>query len=200
MSWKRTEESELSFARDLPLTQQAIRFAAEQHATQRRDGDGAEFMVHPVEVAAIVRGLGYDDDVVAAAVLHDVLEDTDAERRDLETRFGRRVADLVAVVSDDPSIDDEDERRADLREQVSHGGPDALAVFAADKISKVRELRMLMAGGMTEDAAESKHHHYRESLAMLERQGTHERLLDELRFELETLESLPPQARSASAP
>ena len=72
-------------------------------------------------------------------------------------------------------------------------------MFAADKISKVRELRMLMAGGIDEKAAEAKHRHYRASLRMLERRGTHERLLDVLRFELEALESLPPRTRSITA-
>lgn len=194
MSPQATPDPELSFARDLPLTQAAISFAAEQHGAQRRDGDGAEFLAHPVEVAALLKRSGYGDEVVAAAVLHDVLEDTDAEAPDLEARFGRRVSELVAFVSDDPSIGDEEQRRAELRERISHGDADALAVFAADKVSKVRELRMLIAGGADQATTDAKHRHYRKSLEMLERRGRDQRLLELLRFELEALESLPPQA------
>jgi GTP diphosphokinase / guanosine-3',5'-bis(diphosphate) 3'-diphosphatase len=80
----------------------------------------------------------YLDNVVAAAVLHDVLEDTDAERSDLRARFGPEVAELVALVSDDPTISDEEQRKDEVRERVRRAGGHALAVDAADKVSKVR--------------------------------------------------------------
>jgi (p)ppGpp synthase/HD superfamily hydrolase len=192
-------EPRLSFARDLPLTQKAIAFASERHRSQRRDGDGAEFIAHPVEVAALLERSGYPDYVVAAAVLHDVLEDTDAQRPDLDARFGARVAELVALVSDDPSIEDEESQKDDVRRRVSRGGHLGQAVYAADKVSKVRELRMLMAGGLSRDAADIKLHRYRKSLSMLERELDDERLLDLLRFELEALESLPPGRPQAAA-
>lgn len=83
---------------------------------------------------------GFPDHVVAAGALHDVLEDTDAEREELEARFGASVPGLVASLTDDPSIEDESERRAALRRQVASAGEEAKAVFAADKISKTREL------------------------------------------------------------
>src|SRR3954447_4509954 len=97
--------ADLSFLRDLPLARAAVDFASERHAGQVREGDGAEFVLHPIEVGALLERSGYPDHVVAAAVLHDVLEDTDAERADLEARFGTEVADLVAPVSDDPAIE-----------------------------------------------------------------------------------------------
>jgi hypothetical protein len=90
----------------------------------------------------------YPDCVVAAAVLHDVLEDTDAERSELEARFGPEVAELVALVSDDPSIDDEEQREDDVRERVRRAGGYALVVYAADKVATIRELRTLMTGGL----------------------------------------------------
>ncbi|MBV8943243.1 MAG: bifunctional (p)ppGpp synthetase/guanosine-3',5'-bis(diphosphate) 3'-pyrophosphohydrolase, partial [Solirubrobacterales bacterium] len=101
---------ELTFARELPLTQAAIGFARERHGDQRRAADRAPFMVHLVEVASLLERSRYPDHVVAAAVLHDVLEDTDADPADLEARFGQEVAALVALVSDDPAIADEEER------------------------------------------------------------------------------------------
>src|SRR5687767_10401473 len=96
----------LSFADDLPLTQAALEFAEVHHARQRRAADGAPFLIHPVEVAALLERERYPDRIVAAAVLHDVLENTDVDQDELEARFGAQVSDLVAAVSDDMSIED----------------------------------------------------------------------------------------------
>jgi (p)ppGpp synthase/HD superfamily hydrolase len=91
------------FVERSPLTRDALNFANERHAGQTRDLDDLPFVTHPVEVACLLHEAGYPDAVVAAGVLHDVLEDTDAERSELESRFGARVAELVDAVSDDPS-------------------------------------------------------------------------------------------------
>jgi (p)ppGpp synthase/HD superfamily hydrolase len=192
-------EPRLSFAQDLPLTQQAIAFATERHATQRRDSDGAQFIAHPVEVASLLSRSGYPDFVVAAAILHDVLEDTDAETIDLEAEFGPQVSELVALVSDDPSIADEEAQKDEVRDRVRRGSRYAQAVYGADKVSKVRELRMLMAGGLDRDQAETKRRRYRRSLEMLERELADERLVDLLRYELEALENLPPSTGQAAS-
>jgi (p)ppGpp synthase/HD superfamily hydrolase len=192
---------QLSFARDLPLTRAAIAFATDRHRSQHRGGDGARFIAHPVEVAALLRRSGYRDTVVAAGVLHDVLEDTEAQTLDLEIRFGPDVAALVALVSDDPAVGDEEAQKDDVRERVRRGGPEAQAVYAADKVSKVRELRMLMAGGLSSEEAEVKRRRYRKSLDMLEHEFADERLVELLRFELEALEKLPPgEAEGAGSP
>ena len=186
----------LSFLRDLPLTRRAVAFAGERYGDQRRPADGAPFLLHPLEVAALLKREGYPDPVIGAAVLHDVLEDTGANREDLEVSFGSEVSGLVAVVSDDDSIADDERRKDDVRERVRHAGEAALAVYAADKISKARELRMLLARGLTPEEAAVKHRRYRKSLDMLEEQMSDARLVEVLRFELEALEQLPPQ-RSA---
>ena len=193
-------EHELSFTRELPLTQAAVAFARERHAGQRRDADRAPFVVHPLEAASALERSRYPDYVVAAAVLHDVLEDTETERSELEDRFGPEVAELVAVLSDDLSISDEDERRDDVRERVRRAGGYAPAVYAADKVSKVRELRALVAGGLDPQEAESKRRHYTKCLAMLEEVIPTDRLVEVLRFELETLEDLPPRASGEQGP
>jgi (p)ppGpp synthase/HD superfamily hydrolase len=186
-------DTQLTFVRDLPLTQAAIAFAREQHDGQRRDSDGAAFLMHPLEVASLLERSEYPDHVVAAAVLHDVLEDTGAERADLEARFGSDVAELVELVSDDPAIEDEEAQKDDVRERVRRAGGYAPAVYAADKVSKVRELRILIANGMDPEAAQTKLRRYRKSLAMVEHALPDSRLSELLRFELEALERLPPQ-------
>jgi (p)ppGpp synthase/HD superfamily hydrolase len=181
------------FVDDLPLTRDAIDFAQDRHSRQRRAADGAPFLLHPLEVASMLKRSGYPDHVIAAAVLHDVLEDTDAERADLNARFGPDVADLVALVSDDPNVDDEEQRKDDVRERVRRAGGSALVVYAADKVSKVRELRMLIAAGLDRDASTTKLQRYRKSLAMLEQATPANRVVALLRFELEALETLPPE-------
>ncbi len=182
----------LSFARGLPLTRAAITFAQEHHRPQRRAGDRAPYLVHPLEVASYLERAGYPDHVVAAAVLHDVLEDTDVDRSQLESRFGRDVSDLVALVSDDPAIEDVERRKDDVRERVRGAGGYALAVYGADKVSKVRELRMQLAQGLDPAEADVKLRRHRKTLAMLEQEAPDSRIAELLRFELEALEALPP--------
>jgi (p)ppGpp synthase/HD superfamily hydrolase len=184
---------DLSFADRLPLTRAAIRFASDRHADQRRRADQAPFVLHPIEAASLLERSRYPDHVVAAAVLHDVLEDTDVERSELEARFGVEVAELVATVSDDPSIEDVELRKDDVRERVRRAGGYAAAVYAADKISKVRELRAMMARGVGEEEVQVKRERYRKSLAMLEQVIPGSRLVEVLRFELEALDELPPE-------
>jgi (p)ppGpp synthase/HD superfamily hydrolase len=183
----------LSFTEGLPLTRAAVAFARERHSGQHRRSDQAAFVVHPLEVASLLERSHYPDHVVAAAVLHDVLEDTEANRVELEMRFGPEVASLVSTLSDDPSIPDEEERKNDIRERVRHAGGYAPTVYAADKVSKVRELRTMLLMGISDEEASVKLDRYRKSLRMLDETMPGSRLVELLRFELEALEQLPPR-------
>ena len=187
-------EPELTFLRHLPLTEAAVGWAVERHAGQRREADGAAFVMHPIEVAALVDSSDYPDHVVAAAVLHDLLENTAVTVQEIEARFGTEVAELVETVSDDPDLLDEDERKADLRERVRRAGGYAAVVYTADKVSKVREIRMALATGTARADVEDKLRRHHESLEMLEATIPGGRLVELLRFELETLDELPPAA------
>ena len=182
----------LSFLRDLPL---ALRRCLRARAApgQQRQADGAAFVAHPLEVAALLERSKYPDHVIAAAVLHDVLEDTDAERAELESRFGDQVGELVALVTDDPGIPDEEERKEDVRERVRQAGGYAAVVYAADKVGKVRELRTALVRGLDPETAGMKFERYHKSLAMLDEVIPGSRLVEILRFELEALEQLPPE-------
>ena len=183
----------LSFEEHLPLTRAAVEFARDRHGGQRRPADEAPFVLHPIEAASILERSGYPDHVVAAAVLHDVLEDTEAQRSDLEQPFGPEVAELVATVSDDPSIADTEARKDDVRERVRRSGGYAQAVYAADKISKVRELRLMIARGADRDRIAVRRKRYWRALEMLEEAIPGSRLAELLRFELEALDALPPK-------
>jgi (p)ppGpp synthase/HD superfamily hydrolase len=178
------------FVERSPLTRDALEFASTQHAGQKRT-DGIPFVTHPVEVACLLHEAGYSDDVVAAGVLHDVIEETDANQRELEERFGSNVADLVAAVSDDPSIEDDARRKAALREQVAKAGECAVAVFAADKVSKARELRLRVEEGRFRRKDRAKLDHYQASLEMLDELMPGHQLVDRLRAELDAVHALP---------
>ncbi len=150
------------------LARAALDFASSGHYGQRRDADDLPYVMHPIEVAAMLHDCGYPDEVVAAGILHDVLEDTSAERLELERRFGVRVAALVATLTEDDSIRDARERKAALRRSIAEAGGSAAAIFAADKVSKAHELRLLAERGPLGDELELKLRHYEESLEMLD--------------------------------
>jgi (p)ppGpp synthase/HD superfamily hydrolase len=139
----------------LPKTRAALAYAEQQHAGQRRKADGAPFIEHPVEVAWLLYRAGAPDDVIAAGVLHDTIEKAGASVGELQDRFGPHTAELVAAVSD------------------------ALMVFAADKISKVRELRS------TRSVPRRRLTHYRRCLELLERLLSESPLVAQLRSEFD---------------
>jgi hypothetical protein len=170
----------------------------DRHAGQLRDADRAPFILHPLEVAHLLHGRDYPDSVIAAGVLHDILEDTDVTRDELQERFGPEVAGLVAAVSEPEGGGTYAERKARLRAVVATADADAAAVFAADKVAKARELRMVVARGGGADAVDGdKLDHYWACLALLERRLGPQPLVRQLRFELEALALLPPSGGEA---
>jgi (p)ppGpp synthase/HD superfamily hydrolase len=164
----------------LPTTRAALTYAEERHAGQRRKGDGAPFIEHPVEVAWLLYSAGAPDHVIAAGVLHDTIEKAGADVGELRKRFGARTAGLVAAVSEDRAIPTYARRKAALRAQVADAGPEALMVFAADKVSKVRELGLEHG----HRPAQRRMTHYRRCLELLERLLSDSPLVAQLRVEL----------------
>ena len=144
-------------------------------------------------MAQLLRGRDYPDHVVAAAVLHDVVEDTGAELAELEREFGAEVRRLVAAVTEPVPLGPYRERKARLRAAVAEADTDALAIYAADKIAKTRELRLRLARDPDAVPDPEKLEHYGESLALLEARLDGHPLVRELRFELEALALLPPR-------
>ena len=169
-------------ARRLPRTNDAIDYAIRRHLGQRRQADGAPFILHPLEVASLLYSVGAPDHVVAAGVLHDVLEKTDADLAELERQFGHATASLVRAVSENQHVRGYAARKAALRAQVAAAGDQALMVFAADKISKVRELRI---GDYR--AWDRRLVHYQRCLELLEQRLAASPLVATLRAELDKL-------------
>jgi (p)ppGpp synthase/HD superfamily hydrolase len=128
--------------------------------------------------------------VIAAGTLHDVIENTDTQSGDLAKRFGPKVALLVTAVSEDPSIEDDGERKAALRSQVARAGDEAVAIFAADKISKTHELRLRARRERLDPGTRSKLGHYEASLDMLVDLIPDHDFVRRLRLELEAVHAL----------
>jgi (p)ppGpp synthase/HD superfamily hydrolase len=170
----------------LPITTAALDFAEQLHAGQTREADGADFIEHPLEVATLLHESGAPDDVVAAGVLHDSLEKSDVDEVDMRARFGDRITNLVLAVTEDDSITDFTQRKAALLDQVARSGDDALMVFAADKVSKARELRLHALNPRSERAPSYARYlaYYRDCLQVLEARIPSSRLVTMLRREL----------------
>jgi (p)ppGpp synthase/HD superfamily hydrolase len=166
----------------------AVAYAERMHAGQQLE-DGHAFIRHPLEVATLLYHVGAPDHLIAAGVLHDLIEKTEATAPELHQRFGRRITQLVQSVSDDDRIQGYAARKAALRRQVEGAGDEALTLFAADKVSRLRELRRARTHARDDHALAPtfqarRLEHYRRSLALLEERLPDSPLVDELRAEL----------------
>jgi (p)ppGpp synthase/HD superfamily hydrolase len=185
-----------TFLRDRPVTRAAFAVAARAHGGDRREADGAPFILHPLEVAALLSSCGCSDEVTAAAMLHDTLEDTAVTGQQIEAEFGSEVAHLVRCLTEDGSIGDHRERKSALRGQVAGCDCEAAKIYAADKLSKVRELRIRLRAEpafAVQPERRRKLDHYWRSLTMLEQTLGRHPLVNQLRFELEAIRDLPPR-------
>ena len=129
------------FARGSDLLERAYALARQAHASQRMRDRDAPFIGHPVTVAGLLHEAGFAEELVAAALLHDVVENSSVESAEVEERICPEVARLVAALSENPEIDDYEERKRALRDQVEGDGERAAAVYAADKLANLRETR-----------------------------------------------------------
>jgi (p)ppGpp synthase/HD superfamily hydrolase len=189
-------------AAESELIAKALEMAEEAHAGQTRNGSGGmAYIHHPVAVAELLAEHGFDESTVAAALLHDVVEDSEASIDDIADNFGPRVAELVAALTEDESIEPFERRKDDHRHHVEAAGHDAQAIYAADKLSNIRVLRRALAaegesaGEEFEAPLEVKELVWADDLEMLRRQAPDLRFVDDLAAELGKLR----QARATSA-
>jgi guanosine-3',5'-bis(diphosphate) 3'-pyrophosphohydrolase len=125
------------------LVRGALSVARRAHAGQfRQTGcDEIPFIEHSLAVAELLTEYGYPDEVLAAGLLHDVTEHAEVEPNALRNRFGDEVARLVAALTEDTTISGYEKRKQEHRERVAAAGPQAQAIFAADKAANVAVLR-----------------------------------------------------------
>jgi guanosine-3',5'-bis(diphosphate) 3'-pyrophosphohydrolase len=127
---------------ELALVFEALRYAAEKHKKQRRKGsEDTPYINHPIAVAyyLITYAEVQDPHVLAAAILHDTLEDTDATPEEIKEIFGPQVLELVQEVTDDKNLP-KNIRRREQEETVNQRSHGAKLIRIADKISNVHDL------------------------------------------------------------
>lgn len=123
------------------LIHKAIEFATLKHQGQLRKGTEIPYIVHPFETAHILTQAGCTHEVIAAGLLHDLLEDADVSLAEIESLFGHRVAELVSSCSEDKSKS-WTERKSHTIDYLTHCEDlDILRLSCADKLSNMRSIK-----------------------------------------------------------
>ena len=127
------------------LLDRAILFAVRAHSGTERRGKGFPYIVHPMEAVAIVSTMTADQELLAAAALHDTVEDTDVTVEQLQEAFGERIAALVADESDtfEAGVSEEESwhsRKQAAIDRLSRASHDAKMVALGDKLSNMRAI------------------------------------------------------------
>lgn len=128
------------------IIDEAVVFAAEAHSGQTRKGSKTPYITHPVEAMGIASAVTDDPDVLAAAVLHDTIEDCGVTKETIAEKFNARVAELVGAVSEDKMTHISAEASWRARKQAALDGLAACGdtgvktVVLADKLSNLRTM------------------------------------------------------------
>ena len=130
----------------MELVSEAIAFAVKAHDGMRRKKSEVPYILHPMEAAVIVGTMTADQELIAAAALHDVVEDADIAIEEIEARFGKRVRELVQSETEDKRADRppaetwrirKEESLAVLKNTEDIG---VLMVWLGDKLANMRSL------------------------------------------------------------
>ena len=130
---------------DTELLDRAIVFAVKAHHNTERRGKGFPYIVHPMEAVEIVATITSDQELLAAAALHDTIEDTDVTVEDIRREFGDRIAALVHAESDQfpEGVSEEDswhDRKQAAIDRLAAASHDAKIVAMGDKLSNMRAI------------------------------------------------------------
>jgi GTP diphosphokinase / guanosine-3',5'-bis(diphosphate) 3'-diphosphatase len=127
---------------DIGLVIRAVEFAAQKHRMQRRkDSDASPYINHPIalmHVLCIDGGIS-EPVILAAAALHDTIEDTETTEEELHAAFGEEIAQIVAEMTDDKSLLKEERKRLQI-EHAHRMSREGALVKLADKICNLRDV------------------------------------------------------------
>lgn len=135
------------------LLERALRRAACWHRDQARKGTDVPYVSHLAGVAILLARAGFDDEVVAAGLLHDATEDTEATPAQILAEFGPAVADLVEACSE-VKLDEQGQKRPWIDRKTDHlkavatARPEARAIFLADKLHNLLSIGADVADGV----------------------------------------------------
>ena len=130
---------------DTTLLDRAIVFAVQAHSGIERRGKGYPYIIHPLEAVEIVATMTADQELLAAAALHDTVEDTEVTLEQIRAEFGDRIASLVADESDETPEDVSKEdswhmRKKTTIDRLSRASRDTKIVALGDKLSNMRAI------------------------------------------------------------
>jgi guanosine-3',5'-bis(diphosphate) 3'-pyrophosphohydrolase len=125
----------------MEIVLRAAAFAAEKHRNQRRkDEEASPYINHPIQLAYILVQADIEDPIVlAAALLHDTIEDTKTTHDEIEIVFGPEIANIVAECSDNKTLDKLERKQAQV-DKAAHVSTRAKLVKLADKIANVSDI------------------------------------------------------------
>jgi (p)ppGpp synthase/HD superfamily hydrolase len=123
----------------MDIVERATQLAVRAHKEQVRKSDGTPYVAHPLSVARMLDKAGFDDTVVAAAIVHDVLEDTPVTETELREVLGDVVCEIVCSVSEDKELSWEERKEAYV-EHIVAGSEGVWAVSVGDKIHNLKSL------------------------------------------------------------
>lgn len=127
------------------LLDRAIKFAVDAHAGTERRGKGFPYIVHPLEAMSIVATMTSDQELLAAAALHDTVEDTEVNLDKIRKEFGAKVASLVEAESDVfiAGLDETSSwrmRKQAAIDRLANASQEAKIVALGDKLSNMRAI------------------------------------------------------------
>lgn len=126
--------------RRLSLADRAAEFAARKHRNQRRKSSDVPYIIHPFAVCLILSRLHCDQEILAAALLHDTLEDTDTTVAELRDHFSERVVTIVQGCSEPVKSRPWEERKQHTIDSLRSAPLDVRLVVAADKLHNARSI------------------------------------------------------------
>lgn len=126
---------------DMNLIEKALIFAAKAHDNQYRKGTKIPYITHPVAVGMLLHNEQCSDEVIAAGILHDTIEDTNTTLDELVTEFGQEVAELVLAASETDRDLSWEERKHRTIKLISSALIEEIQVITADKLHNVKSIR-----------------------------------------------------------
>ena len=117
----------------------AIYYATKAHTGQKRKQENIDMIFHPFTVGMILQRNGYDEDIVTAGILHDVVEDTNHTFEDIEKEFGKKVREYVYDASEPDKTLPWKERKIHTIEHIKNAPLGSKLIVACDKISNLED-------------------------------------------------------------
>lgn len=124
----------------MDLIEKALQIASMTHENQYRKRSRIPYITHPVAVGMILMKEGYDEEMIAAGILHDTVEDTALSLSDIENLFGPRIAEIVKGCSEPDKSLSWEERKKHTIEYLKTAPPEIRAVACADKLHNIRSI------------------------------------------------------------